>query len=111
MCVIILDDWVWVFGGLRELLVRYSMLLTEDDLKVLYRLYDGEGREILANIVLEYRNDRIYSSLIMFRELEINDLTRVLKEAKDDFISIILTREKGGNAELSKLLENNIIST
>ena len=93
------------------MLTRYSMLLTDKDLKVLYRVYGDVERELLANIILEYKNNRIYTSLIMFKELEIDDLTKALEAAKDDFISIILIKRKKDETELSKLLENNVVST
>lgn len=91
------------------MITRYSMLMTEDDLKVLYRIYDDAQKEIFANIILEYRNNRIYTSLIMFKEIEFEDLTKALEAAREDFISIILIKRKKDEKELTKLLENNII--
>ncbi len=87
------------------------MLLTEDELKVLYKVYNDDEKEPMANIILEYRNNRIYTSLIMFKEVELDELTKALEAARDDFISIILIKRKRDEKELSRLLENNVIST
>jgi len=92
----------------KGMLTRYSMLLTEKKLKVLYRLYNDDG-ELVANIILEFRNNRIYTSLIMLKEVEIEELSRVLKAAKRDFQEVMAAKRRGHEIELSKLLEENIV--
>lgn len=88
-------------------LVRYSMLITEKDLKVLYKIY--EENKLLANIILEYRDNRIYTSLIMMSQIEIEELSRMLKLAKKDFLDIVALKKSGEEIEISKLLEENVV--
>ncbi len=61
------------------MITRYSMLITDDELKVLYRVYDNKEKEMLANIILEYRNNRIYTSR---RKSKINTIKLIMERLR-----------------------------
>ena len=90
-------------------LVRYSILLTDEDLKVLYKIFD-ENHEAVGNIILQSsESDEILTSIILFREIEINSLGQFLELAKMDFEGVKAITKKKNPSTLSELLKESVI--
>jgi len=83
------------------------MILTEEETKILYKLYEEDM--LVANIILELKDDRIYTSIIMFKEVEIDDLSRILKAARADFMQVLGITRRKREIEITKLLEENVV--
>ncbi len=68
---------------------REGMIITEDSLKVLYRVYSSSP---VAQITLEYKNNKLFINIITYTEIEYNSFTDILSMIRKDFSRLVIVK-------------------